>query len=288
MSTTQSAPRVDRPAWGALLAGADGPASVDVLRVVRVIESRNAPALVETACGPYWLKDSAAGRETISEQIAGSIGVALRAPVARTVLLDVPDSITADLRARAHPDTPRGRIAPGLHHGSANVAGCEDQAEKYQYRRAGVPSSLWAQHPGACALLSVFFSLLGGGERGGELFGDPQLLITPDGRPVSADHGFCFSGARWAHELAWTPATLAEAPPAVMESSVWPLLPTAERTRALAALASLTPAHIARAVAAPHDAWGITTAERIAAADYLWRRRRDLLTASEGGTTAHR
>jgi hypothetical protein len=109
---------------------------------------------------------------------------------------------------------------------------------------------------------------------------DHQFLYgkTPPHLVYSVDHGHFLEGGP-----EWTTASLLSAPKAIPDrliASSAALSRKALQTATLR-LQGVADDDIAEAVAAPPDSWGMMMHERVALAEYLARRRDDLLAAAD-------
>jgi hypothetical protein len=220
--------------------------------------SRNSPVLLACSDGlEYVVKGRQNGRDVVNDQIVGWIARVIGAPVPNTRLVDVPAQLIGMNSAMEH-------MPPGLAHGSRSLyPDCTDR--------------LWLQdglqrlpaNRSRFALLAVLYGWFLQG-------GDKQLLYqkSPPELVYSVDHGHFFAGGP-----EWSPETLcqaahAEPDPEIVGACAFSRQEIAE---ALRTLLSVGPQTVAEAVAAPPEEWQFPLAFRVAAAQYLYRRRCELL-----------
>jgi HipA-like protein len=189
------------------------------------------------------------GRHLFNEHIVGRLGHIIGAPVGEVALVDVPSDLIAADQKLAH-------FLPGLAHGSRFVSGYSE--------RSGFEHTTVQENRQRYATLCVLFSWLGAG--------DHQFIFqkSPPNLVYSVDHGHFFSEN-------WTVESLARSPSAVMDPVFQCCaLTTDELNEARVRLEGITEDDIAGTVGAPPDEWGVSLQDRIAMAEYLWKRRDEL------------
>jgi hypothetical protein len=194
-----------------------------------------------------------ARRAMVNEWIAGTLGGLLEAPVKEISLVEVP----ADLIDAQRNDL--GHLSAGVSFGSVYVPNCSPRA--------------WLQHQDVAenkprfARLAVLY---------GWIQSNDHQLIYEQSNPQlvwSVDHGHFFAGP------SWTVASLASSGPATTCAEIVNGCQVApeQLSEVKSNLQAITPEKIAWVVAGPHDTWEITIDERIAMAQYLERRKGELI-----------
>lgn len=195
------------------------------------------------------------GRAIFTEQLVGQLGRRIGASVAEVRYVLVPEEILDELQL--HLDGVRA--APGIQHGSKWASGYSD-------RKAIAEAAALNHQP--LGALSVLYTWLHAGD---------HQLICQDNAPhnvLSVDHSaFIVDGGGWTEE---TLSTIPE--PTAFDPQFDPYVVDVDRVDALEQLQRVTPADIAAVVASPPDEWGVTMAERVALADFVHRRQRQVLT----------
>jgi hypothetical protein len=223
-------------------------------------ENSSRPVLLTCDDGKdYVVKGRHAGRIPVNDQIIGRLGRAMGAPVARVTLVNVPQELISLQPEMAH-------LAPGLAHGSEVV---QSVIDSYVIEHAASPVNR-----GRFAKLAVLWGWV-------SVF-DRQYLYTEEDPPVlyAADHGHAFPrGPEWTRR-----SLLSTSMPAALDHEVAEACNfTPKEIRAAAdALRGIDDARIVEAVASPPVAWGFEMPDRVALAQYLSRRRRELLIALTG------
>jgi len=193
------------------------------------------------------------GRVIVNEQIVGRLGARLGAPVGEVRFVDVPDELIA-----AEPDL--AHLSTGIAHGSLWIPHCTD--------REGLRYTTVPANRARFALLAILYTWVGAKD---------QQFIYRTNVPhlvYSVDHGHFFPRGPY-----WTITSLHVDPLAELDPTFAACrFSRAERSRARGALDKITHQTIAEAVAAPPDAWGISMQERIAMAEYVARRRAELIS----------
>lgn len=196
---------------------------------------------------------AARGRSLVSESLIAAAGKVLGAPVPPAAWVLMPELLISLERGLVHFET------EGLCHGSRWISGCTDASPLMYSDEPGNPDRL--------ALLRVLYSWFGAA--------DHQLIykkLAPH-EVFSVDHNQFFPGGPL-----WTQADLEEAERAIWDPFFDPArLPEASRIAAAERLQALTIEEVAHIVSAPHPSWGYSLQERIATAEYLVRRRDELL-----------
>ncbi len=157
-------------------------------------------------------------------------------------------------------------IRTGLCHGSLWIRDCTD--------RLGFEHANEPPNRSRFARLAILYGWIGANDHQFIYLKDPPHLV------FSVDHGHFFPGGP-----NWTAATLAGAPQASPDPTVISgcALTDVELRTACLELEGVDGRIIAAAIAAPLDDWGISANERIVVAEYLFRRRSELLVRF-GGT----
>jgi hypothetical protein len=195
-------------------------------------------------------------RPLIADHVVGRLAEIVGAPVPDVQLVDVPDVLIG-------PGSYLEHFEAGIGHGSTYVPDCRDWRHVEHAREPGNPERF--------AALAVLF--------GWTDAGDQQFLYSkvPPQHVWSTDHGEFFTGSsEWTIETLDTSLT-ATLDPLIIAGAGPPrelLLEAIDRLRLA------TDAVIARVVAIPPDAWGITLDERVGLAEYLARRRDAILAGS--------
>jgi hypothetical protein len=153
-------------------------------------------------------------------------------------------------------------MLPGIGHGTKMI---DDTSDRLAIQRNDEP-----YNKPRFALLAVFFGWLSGA--------DTQYIYkTTDPYLVySVDHGHFFPNGP-----NWTIATLTGAPAAVVQADIVQQcgLTAADLTSACAGLRVLEAEQIADAIGICPDEWGVVEADRIVLAEYLYRRRAEIIAA---------
>jgi hypothetical protein len=204
------------------------------------------PVLLRCSDGSdYVVKGKQVGGALVTEQIVGALGTLLGAPVPKMHLVDV----SADLIAKEGNLT---HMHAGVAHGCLYVANCVGPT---WIEHQDVPENK-ARH----ARLAILYGWVQPGDR--------QLLyeLSKPPRVWSVDHGgfsVCVSG--------------------IAEPYVDIVRAAQIKPEDLAAvkpeLEAAGPESLARAVASPHESWGITIEERVAFAQHLEQKRTELISS---------
>lgn len=255
--------------------GADAAAWIDAIHAAHAVpihhvtaetfggdwpEMSSRPVLLSCDDGrDYVVKGRHGGRIPVNDQVIGRLGRAMGAPVARVTLVDVPAELIEMQPEMRH-------MQPGLAHGS-EIIGSVSESYVIEHVAARV-------NRGRFARLAVLWGLV-------DVF-DRQYLYTEADPPVlySADHGHAFPrGPDWTRR-----SLLDHRAPADLDHEIEAAcdFTSAEIRAAAAALRGIDDARIADIVAAPPDGWGFDMPDRLALAQFLSRRRREMLTALTG------
>ena len=196
----------------------------------------------------YVVKGRNAGRAIVNEQIVGTLGTAIAAPVGEIQLIDIPAELV-----QSQPEL--SFLMPGLAHGSHLVPDCSE--------RAWIANVDLPDNRDRFALLALLYGLVKAN--------DHQLIYRTNCPELaySVDHGHFFpNGPNWTVD-----SLKAEGPPVPDVQLVGQAKLLREELVSVAdRLISLDHKGIARAVAVPPAEWGISVDERIALAEYLHRR----------------
>ncbi len=244
-------------AWEGLiaLAAAERAAAVNAHTFYGVWPTAAKPAKLECDNGTiYVVKGKQNRRMIVSERIVAHLAGLVVAPTPEVAYVNVPQPLILH-----QPEL--GHFEPGVSHGAEFVPGCGD--------RAGIGHAD-GENRTRFARLAVLF---------GWAFAQDHQFIYENGAPNlvhSVDHGHFFPGGP-----NWGIATLGQAPAAAPDQTLVGgcQLSQEELRGAAAPLVGLQDEAIARAVAAPLDDWGISMDERVAVAEFLARRRGELLAA---------
>jgi hypothetical protein len=214
---------------------------------------------VELACDDgfeYVVKGQQAGRSIVSDQLIGRLGIAMEAPVAPVALVDVPAELIALQLEMSH-------FQPGIAHGSRRVPDCSLGREGF--RETSLP-----QNRDRFARLAILY--------GWVIANDYQFIYDNGPPPLvhSVDHGDFLPGGE-----DWTVSSLTNttSTPAALDHMVMTVCSCKpqEIAEAAAQFRSIDDTVLAEAVSAPPDTWGCSLDERVALAEFLSRRREELL-----------
>jgi hypothetical protein len=219
--------------------------------------SASNPVLLACSDGQeYVVKGRQNGRMVANEQIVGTLARKLGAPVPEVRLIDVSAELIALNPEMQH-------MQPGLGHGSLSLL--PDCTERVWLDHAKLPGNR-----SRFALLAVLYGWIHAN--------DHQLVYrkTPPELVFSVDHGHFFNGGP-----AWTPDSLNQAGRAVPDVGIVQGCQIAdeELSEALKALRALNPGSISEAVATPPADWQLSIVDRVAAADYLYKRQGEILAS---------
>jgi hypothetical protein len=250
--------------WGSLITAAEvhRPQPIQARTYIRSYGTASSPVELSCADGNSYVakclrNNSNQGKMIFNDQVAARLGALIGAPVPVVTLIDIPNELIAHNPQMSH-------ILPGVAHGSLKVANVTDRIDSFDHMTDGDNRSRFAA-------LAIFFGWLLGGDR--------QFIFekSPPYAVYSHDHGHFFPNGP-----NWTIASLNSAP---SPAQAWPdfvsaINCTAEELRtACALLHHITREQIATALAIPPSEWGVPIAERVTLAEFLYRRRTDLLAA---------
>lgn len=198
------------------------------------------------------------GRGIFTEQVVALFGRLMGAPVPEVRLV----TVTAELLAPLNIDLGGRPAEPGLQHGSCWAEGFSDRSDFLRYpdrNREGF---------GALRLL---YSLL--------VCPNDHQVIYRNAEPhdvLSVDHGLFLPGSS-----SWTATGLRGFSDSVQLDPAFDPLSLAEDAHkpALDSLAVISPQEIADVAATSPAEWGISTDDRVAFAEFVERRRRNLLAS---------
>jgi hypothetical protein len=203
---------------------------------------------------PWLVSDTALS--TFNDLVATQLGRLIGAPVPDKSALIL---ISAEFIAANDPALQY--LTAGIASGARFIEGMTEKSYRIKYLEDGDNRSRFAS-------LAIFFGWMGGHDRQFNYRNTPPRLV------YSVDHGDFFHGGRY-----WTPERLELAPRAEAYYKCLRHCGFADREliEACEPLLSITPEHIAAAVAMPPDSWGVGTNERVALAKYIDRRRLELI-----------
>lgn len=240
--------------WRRLLEAAAAPEVVTALDFVKPLPGFSSSVLLTCDDGrDYAVKGLQPakmnmGRALVAEQVVGSLGRHLGAPVAEVGLVSISDELREAQQDLQH-------MEAGIAHGCAWLPKCSE--------RAWVSPETVQANRERLAKLAILYGLAGAH--------DHQLIFENEAPNLahSVDHGHFLPpfAARWDEASL---RARGEFPPddrLVRDCA----LTQAELRRAAVALVELDPTAIARTVRRPPDDWGVTIDERIALCDYFER-----------------
>jgi hypothetical protein len=215
------------------------------------------PVVLECDDGREWVtkapcpSNHLVARTLVPEQVVARLAALIDAPVPESCLVQLPDALVATNVDMSH-------MLSGIAHGSLYQRDCGG--------RMGVHNVCDENRP-RFASLNLLYSWT--------VCNDMQWIYEAGAPHLvhSVDHGHFFpSGPDW------TAQTLRSAgnPQPVADFSMCGLV-AADYAQALKLAEALAPWQIAAVVASPDESWGCTMDERIAIADFLYRRRPLLL-----------
>lgn len=229
---------------------------LQAITFLRDFEADTKPALLR--CDDaliYVVKGAQARHKVVSDQIVARLGLAMKAPVAKPVLVNVSAELI-EIEPRLF------YFQSGLAHGTLYVEGCMDSYELRALKEG--------QNRSRFASLAVLY---------GWVQAYDQQFLYRKRRPqivYSVDHSHFFPFDPDLND--WNEVTLQQAYTAELD----PYFSTCRFTsqeihQALVALASVSDDDILRAVSIPPDEWGITMDGRLMLVEYLLRRKEELL-----------
>lgn len=203
-------------------------------------------------------KDQEQGRMVFNDQVAARLGALLGAPVPQVALIEVSaELITANPGA----EDQMGHMVPCTAHGSKVIPNVTERINNLDHAD---------ENRIRFAILSIFFGWLWAGDR--------QFIYEkiPPYRVYSHDHGHFFPGGP-----NWATANLPRAGRAEAESGLVTQckFTSNEMAAACAPLVKVGPEQVAEVLAVPPESWDVTLEERVLLAEYLERRRSDLIAA---------
>lgn len=234
-------------------------ASTDAETVLKSWGTASRPALLSCSDGlEYVVKDHRPAQGIVTEYVAAVLGRILAAPVPRPHLVRVPAQlIIADPFLTAH-------FQPGTWYGAQWIPDCSERMALDHFQVGDNRSRF--------AALFVLYSWLGAA--------DHQFIYenASPNRVYSVDHGHFLPNGP-----AWTILGLDNAPPATLDPFFDPCqLTVAELAAVRRRLARIDDEQILRAVCGPISLWSVGPQERIALANYLIRRRFEVLSLLPG------
>jgi hypothetical protein len=254
----------DAAHWRALIetqqvAGALSPRSRVVQALTPLQRVRGVSRAVVIDCDDgrrYVVKGRQVMRPLIADHVVGRLAAIIEAPVPDVALVEVSRDLISPGSFLEH-------FEPGIGHGSVFMEGCLD-SRWVQYAEEG-------DNRDRFATLAVLY--------GWADSADQQFLYSRNAPHLvySVDHGSFFAGGP-----EWTDDELSNAPPGDIDRwlAVEATVGRESLRSAVARLELVTDAVIAEAVADVPAEWGITLHERVALAQYLARRRDDVLSGT--------
>jgi hypothetical protein len=211
----------------------------------------------------YVVKGAQAQHKIVSDQIVGRLGMAMKAPVAVPVLVNVSTELI-EIEPRLF------HFQSGLAHGTLYIEGCIDSYELKALKDV--------QNRSRFASLAILY---------GWVQAYDQQFLYRKRRPqivYSVDHSHFFPFDSDLND--WDETTLRQALCAEVDPYFSGCkLTSQEIHQALMALESVSDDDILRVVSIPPDDWGITMNERLMLAEYLIRRKNELLARDPFGAT---
>ena len=205
----------------------------------------------------YAVKAKQAGRQIFNDQVAARLGHRIGAPVPQVSLIAVTQEVID-----VNPND-MGHMHPGTSHGSVVFEDCTD--------KTGFTNFNDGDNRTRFASLAIFFGWMGGQ--------DQQCIYRKSSPRLvhSVDHGHFFHADRKAPN--WTVGTLTHAPKAEADAPLTQqgTITAEELADACAPLRAVSAEHIAEVIAIPPDDWGVGLDERVALAEYLYRRKSELI-----------
>lgn len=228
--------------------------------VRRQWDSASSPWLMKCDDGEYYVvKGRHNGRVIVNDQLVGRLGMAMGAPVGEVVVVNVPETLID-----VEPALPRGMV--GTAHGSRYLRGCSDD------REASAAIDLDTNRA-RFALLAVLYGWVGANDHQVIYRNQPPRLV------YSVDHGHFFPGGPdWTETDLWS-ASSARPDPIIMNQCH---LGNQDIVLACRSLEQVSDVDIASVTAAVPDDWQFASSERFAVAEYLLRRRQELLAQYAG------
>jgi hypothetical protein len=231
---------------------------VEVTTFHRKSPSRAGPAFVDCSDGDqYWIKGNPnLVRENFTEQVVGSLGICLGAPIPRIEIVKLGPTLQSGQSELSH-------HAVGFVHASRNEPDCTDV-------RPPIVHHDEPENRSRFAALAILYTWTGAQ--------DHQFIYKKQAPRLvfSFDHGL-FCGAI-NPENAWIPWLVNAAPVTQLDAFFAPAkLQKDELLPYFGALESVTPLHIAMSVARSPDTWAVTLDAKLAVCQYLERRREEVL-----------
>ena len=237
----------------AILAVREPPKTVKAITFLKAWSTASQPAAVSCDDGvTYVAKGSQNGRMCFNDHVVNRLGALIDAPVGQVVFVDAADLVRIEPRM--------SHFGPALAHGTRELPDCgERQAFEYSHV---------AENRGRFGALCILYSWAG-------CWGDHQMIYENSGVHLahSVDHGHFFPGGP-----NWTTAGLQATPAAVLDAVFGQCgLVEAELVQTKQRLRAVTEQQLASILAAPPEAWGVAMQERVAMAEYLVRRKIELV-----------
>ena len=253
--TDSELPVLDLDDWRVLLEIFDSAETdIEVVTFHRLSGSHSGPAFVDCSDGnQYWIKGHPAlVRETFLEQVVGSLGLCLDAPI--------PPIKIVKLGQTLHNGEPRLQsFAVGYVHGLQNEPDCSDNRQPLAYHDE-------ADNRSRFAALAILYSWTGAS--------DHQFIYKKQAPHLvfSFDHGLFFGVQQWPHSLNTAPLVTSLdpifLPVKLQKNELAPYFDSLDRLNIL---------QIAAAVARAPISWKVALDEKLALCQYLERRREEVL-----------
>lgn len=250
--------------WDSLIGESEGtrPPPVVAESFIRPLEGFSRGVLLTCSDGnDYAVKGAQIGRAAANEQIVGVLGMAVGAPIAPVIYVNVPHDLIAAEQRLSH-------LRPGIAHGSLFIHGCSNRADIQHLDQA--------DNARRFPMLAVLY---------GWICANDQQFIYRNEAPhlvYSVDHGHFFPGGpNWGVDNLTSASSAVPDPMLVQRCQ----LTASALVSAIGSLETVTSAIIARAAAAPPTDWGLSHGERVAIARYLSTRRNQLLQWGESHHT---
>jgi hypothetical protein len=244
---------LDLDDWRVLLSIFDSAETdIEVRTFHRLSSSHSGPAFVDCSDGnEYWIKGQPGlVRETFLEQVVGSLGTRLNAPIPPIKIVNLGQTLY-----NAEPKF--SSFAIGYVHGSQNEPDCSDNRQPLAYHDE-------AENRSRFAALDVLYTWTGASDHQFIYKKQPPHLV------FSFDHGLFCGLPQWPQSLAASVAGMDPVflPARLQRDELAPVFDLLEDVNIL---------HIAAAVARAPISWNVTLDEKVALCQYLERRQEEVL-----------